>query len=251
MGVGEDSGLAGARRGPARFARRGRGPGWVWLGFGRVGGSGFGILGLGVENGFVLNFCKFGAEGFQAIEVFDRAAVEALGLRLIAQEEFPGLGTGSENEEAFGEGEVLFLAAGHQQLGVAEAGIQEVGGFGVTGVVEAGGKEAGFEADGAEQAELGGGDALDGQEFLGIDGAVDGNQVGAEIGDIVEAFEDGNGNVVGGAAVLAEVLGRSGFAFGSARARGAEGIGAIGSEFGSRDYFRHLGQGVAWGPRRV
>ena len=63
--------------------------------FGR--GRGFGFLGLRRSGGFVTGFVQglvgeFGAEGFQAVEVFDGAAVETFGLGLIAEENGPGWG---------------------------------------------------------------------------------------------------------------------------------------------------------------
>ncbi len=66
---------------------------------------------------------------------------------------------------------------------------------GVEGLVEAGGEEAGLEARGAENSLLGEGDALDGEEFLGVDGLVDGDEVVPEMGDLLEVFEadDGEG----------------------------------------------------------
>jgi lipid-binding SYLF domain-containing protein len=60
---------------------------------------------------------------------------------------------------------------------------------GVQAIVEAGGEEAGFEAGGTQDGLLGYGDALEGEEFLGIYGLVDGDQVGFEIRDLVEVFE--------------------------------------------------------------
>ena len=221
--------------GRGRFSLWGEGSdGFVWR-----GGRGCYVLGLGVENGFVWCFCKFGAEGSEAVEVFDGAAVEALGLGLVAEEEFPGLGIGGEIEKAFGEDEVLPLAAGDFQLRVAEVGVEEAGGCGFGGVMEARGEEAAFEAGGAEEVQLGDGDALDGAEFLAVDRLVDFDEVGAEFDKIVEALKDGDGDVVGGEAVFAGVLGRSSFAFGGAGARGTAGIGAIGFELLGRDGFGH------------
>jgi hypothetical protein len=77
---------------------------------------------------------------------------------------------------------------------------------------------------------LGDGDALDGEEFLGVDGAVDGNGVIAELLNLVEVFEADNAEGGAGETVFAGVLGRAGFAFGGARAGRASGVGAVGCD---------------------
>ena len=141
--------------------------------------------------------------------------------------------------EALGEGEVLFLAFAHLEGGVAEGGIEEVDGFGVAGMVEAGGEEPAFEAGGAEEVLLGEGDALDGVKLLAIDGLIDGDEVGAEFDDVVEALEDRDGEIGGGEEVFAGVLGRSGFAFGGAGARGTAGVGLVGGELSGGDFLGH------------
>ena len=82
----------------------------------------------------------------------------------------------------------------------------------------------------AEHGLLGQSDALDGEQLLGVDGPVDGNQIGAEMGDFLEVFEADDGEVRGGETVLAGVLGGAGLALGSAGTGGMSGIGAIGSE---------------------
>jgi hypothetical protein len=43
---------------------------------------------LGVGNGFIWGFIP---QGFDALEFFDRAAIEALGLSFVAQEEWEGV----------------------------------------------------------------------------------------------------------------------------------------------------------------
>jgi hypothetical protein len=85
-----------------------------------------------------------------------------------------------------------------------------VSGDGVEGLVEAGGEEAGFEAGGAEDGLLGEGHALEGEEFLGVDGLVDGDEVVPEMGDLLEVFEADDGEGGGGEAVFAGILGRAG-----------------------------------------
>jgi hypothetical protein len=96
--------------------------------------------------------------------------------------------------------------------------------------VEAGGEEAGFQAGDTEDGLLGEGHAFDGEEFLGIDGLVEVDEVGLEIGEILEVFEADDGVSFGGESVFAGVLSGTGFAFRGARAGGFGGIGAIGGE---------------------
>ena len=116
---------------------------------------------------------------------------------------------------------------------------------GVEGFVEAGGEEAGLEAGGAEHGLLGEGHALDGEEFLGVDGLVDGDEVGFEMGDFLEVFEADDGEGGGGEAVFAGVLGGAGLAFGGAGAGGLGGVGAIGGELFFGDGWFGRG-GVLW-----
>ena len=108
---------------------------------------------------------------------------------------------------------------------------------GVEGLVEAGGEEAGFEARGAEDGLLGEGDALDGEEFLGVDGLVDGDEVGSEMGDLMEVFEADDGEGGGGEAVFAGILGGAGLALRGAGPGGLGGVGAIGGELFLGDGF--------------
>ena len=96
--------------------------------------------------------------------------------------------------------------------------------------VETGGEQAGLETGGTQQSLLSEGHALQGEEFLGVDGLVDGGEVGGEMGDFVEIFETDDGEAGSGEAVGAGVLGGAGLAFRRARSGGAGGVGAIGGE---------------------
>ena len=51
------------------------------------------------------------------------------------------------------------------------------------------------------------GDAIDGEEFLGVDGLVEGFEVGFEVGDFVDIFDADDDEGRGGEAVFAGVLG--------------------------------------------
>ena len=183
---------------------------------------------MGVRNGFVW---QIAAERFEALEFLDRAAVHALRLGLIPQEQRPTAGLLDHAVEAFGEGVVAVLLArdlqaageffGHQEQGLAVGG---------EGFVEAVGEQAGLEAGGAEERLLRQGDALDGEELLGIDRLVDGDEVGLEMGDFVDVFEADDGERGSGEAVLAGVLGGAGLTFGGARTGGLGGVSAVGGK---------------------
>src|ERR1039457_1047111 len=82
----------------------------------------------------------------------------------------------------------------------------------------------------ARRRALGEGDALDGEEFLGVDGLVEGHEVVLEVGDFLEVFEAYDGVTGGGESVFAGVLGEAGLAFRGTGAGRLGGIGAIGGE---------------------
>ncbi len=103
--------------------------------------------------------------------------------------------------------------------GDVERGLIAEGALGVDGFVDAGGEEAGFEAGGAQDGVAGEGDALQGGEFFGVDGLVDGDEVGFDVGDLVEMFGADDDEFGGGEAVTAGILSRAGFAFGKAWCR--------------------------------
>jgi hypothetical protein len=182
-------------------------------------------------------------EGLEAFEILEGPAIFAFGDDLVTHEQRPGVGylAGGHAVEAFGEGvgAVLrlrdgYIAIADEVLGHAD---EEAAG-GVEGFVEASGEEAAFEVRDAEHGLLGQSDALDGEQLLGIDGPVDGDKIGAEAGDFLEVFEADDGEVRGGKAVLAGVLGGAGLALGSAGASGMGRIGVIGGEL-------FLGYGLA------
>ncbi|HXB66617.1 MAG TPA: hypothetical protein VNY05_00115 [Candidatus Acidoferrales bacterium] len=75
----------------------------------------------------------------------------------------------------------------------------------VDGLVETGGEEAGLQAGGAEHGWPGEGDALDGEEFLGVDGLVDGHGEVAEVGDFADILAANDGECGGGEAVFAGI----------------------------------------------
>ena len=133
-------------------------------------------LTLGI--GFVwyfFQFVRFGAEGAEALEVLDGAAVLALGLGLVAQKEFPGVGLLSVHVEAGREREIAILGAGDFDIAIAgHLGGHETELLALRAErsVEATGQHTGLEAGDAEEGHLAEGDALDGEDFLGVDGAV-------------------------------------------------------------------------------
>jgi hypothetical protein len=68
------------------------------------------------------------------------------------------------------------------------------------------------------------GHAFQGEEFLGVDGLVDGDEVVFEAGDFLEVFEADNGEGRSGEAVLDGVLRGAGLALGSLGAGGPGGV---------------------------
>ncbi len=182
------------------------------------------------------------AERLQALELLDGAAVVALGLGLIAEQQGPGIGALRHAVEARSQGEVAVLSAG--DFDVAVAG--QLGAHGSEGVIavidghiHAGGEEPGFQARRAEEGMLGQGDALDGEQFLGIGGVVIGHEVVFEAGDLVEIFEADDGERGSGEAVLAGVLCAEGFTLDGAGSGGAGRVGAVGRKL-------FFGRGFAW-----
>src|ERR1017187_5803193 len=105
----------------------GRRAGWIdggggrnWVRFGS--GIWFGCFGLRRRIGFVwcfFQFVQFGAQDAEAFEVLNGAAVLALGLGLVAQKEFPGVGLLSVHVEAGGEREIAILGAGDFDIAIA------------------------------------------------------------------------------------------------------------------------------------
>jgi hypothetical protein len=196
---------------------------------------------LGGGNGFVWQILvgqvldgQVRAEGFEAVEILEGAAVLALGLSLVAEEERPGVGLGGEAEEAGGEEVVAVLGAGDFDIAIAGEGLVH-GEEGLIvadaeGFVEAGGEEAAFEAGGAEDGLLGEGHALQGEELLGVDGLVGGDEVGFEVSDFLKVFEADDAEGRRGEAVLDGVTGGAGLALGGFGAGGMGGVGAIGGE---------------------
>src|ERR1039457_3420081 len=86
---------------------------------------------------------------------------------------------------------------------LTRCGLMQGAAVAVEGLIEAGGGHAVVEAFDAEEGLLGEGDALDGEELLGVDRLVDGDGVFAEAGDLVEIFEADDGESGGGESVLA------------------------------------------------
>ena len=167
----------------------------------------------------------------------------AFRLGLIAQGQGPTVGLAGAAAKTFAQEVVAVLGPSDFDIPVTgEFFIHQDQGFsgGVEGLVEAGGEEAGFEARGAEESLLGEGDALDGEEFLGVDGLVDGDEVVLEMGDLMEVFEADDGKGGGSETVFASILGGAGLALWGAGAGGVGSVGAIGGERGCRG-----------GPKRV
>ncbi|HUK15068.1 MAG TPA: hypothetical protein VLW65_01585 [Bryobacteraceae bacterium] len=177
------------------------------------------------------------AEFADALIFFDCAAVVALSLRLVTQEDGPHVGTGDHALEALSEGEVAVLRVGNFDVAIAhEFGVHDEGevAAAVAEFVHGAGAEAGFEAVGPEDGLLGDGHAVKGRHLLRVGGAVDGDEIGLESGDFVEVFETDDGKSGAG------VFGRSGGLSG----RGSGGRFAFRREF--RGGFRGAGHGQSF-----
>jgi hypothetical protein len=190
------------------------------------------------------------AEGPEARELLVGAAIEALGLGLIAEEESDAVGAAGLHLETLGQGVGAVLGLGDldavgEVVGQGEGQVAFVG----EGGVEARGSHSGFEGGDAKEGLLGEGHALEGEEFLGVDGLPGGDEVLSEAGDGVEFFEADDGEVGGGEGVLAGVLGGDGLALRSAGTGGAGGVGSVGGEApgGSFSGFRHSDSAIARG----
>jgi hypothetical protein len=147
-------------------------------------------------------------QGFEPFKLLDGAAVVAFRLGLIADSQGPTVGLLDHPVESFAEQVVTVLGAGDFDIPITgEFFSHEDHGVtgGVKGLVEAGGEEAGLQARGAEESLLGEGEALDGEEFLGVDGLVDGDEIGSEMGDFIEVFEADDGEGGGSEAVFATI----------------------------------------------
>ncbi len=157
----------------------------------------------------------------------------AFRLGLIADEQGPTVGLVDAATKALAQQPVTVLGARDFDIAITgEFWVHEDHGVtgGVEDLVEAGGEEAGLEARGAEDSLLGEGDALDGEEFLGVDGLVDGNEVGSEMLDLMEVFEADDGEGGGSEAVFAGILCGAGLALWGAGPGGVGGVGSIGGE---------------------
>ena len=182
-------------------------------------------------------------QGFEAFELLNRPTVVALRLGLVTEEESPGVALAGDAAEAFGEGVVAVLSAGDLQVAdqVFSHGDDGVAGA-VEGFVQAGGEETRFQAGGAKEGVLGEGDAFEGEQFLRVDGVIDGYEVVPETGDGLQVFEANDGVVGGGESVAAGgpvgVPAGSGFGLRAAQAgpgRPMGGASAVGCSLTGRD----------------
>jgi hypothetical protein len=207
-----------------------------------IGVSGFGLFEIGLGDGFVRQFFT---EGFESLELLYGPAVVAFRLGLVAQQEGEAVGLAGHAVEAIAQQVVTVLGAGDFDIAIAgDGGVHQADGFAaaIEGRVQAGGEVAGFQAGAAEDGVLGEGDALQGEEFLGVDGLVNGDEVVPEAGDFLEVFEADHGEGGTGEDVFAGVLGRVGLARRGAGSGGLGGVGAIGGEaFGGDGAMWHKG----------
>ena len=167
--------------------------------------------------------------GEEGVEVLEGFCMVALGLGLVAEEEGEGVGLLGEFTQSGGDAEVVGLSGVDGEAVLKVVG-DELVAEGSDGVIEGVGEEAGFEAGGSEEGVLGEGEAVDGVEFLGVDGLVEGDEVVEELGEFGGVFETDDGEVGGGESVAEGVLGGAEFAVRGAGSGGAGGVGSVGGE---------------------
>ena len=156
--------------------------GGLGIGGGRAGLGGFGFVRSGILLGQIL-FREDTSEGADALEILDGAAVEAFGLGLITKEELP-VRFAAELREAGGH-PVTVILAGRDLQSISELGVLEdsrVAGN-LQSFLKAHGDESRLDAVSAEEGMPREGDALDGEKLFGVDGLVEGDEVGLEVGD--------------------------------------------------------------------
>ena len=161
---------------------------------------------------------QFPAERPEALELLDGTAEQAFRLGLITEEEREGVGLAEEAVEAFGHAVVAILGLGDLDvLDQFQVQHDERSAIGVEGLVEAGGIDAAFDAGAEKERLLGEGDAFEGEEFLGIDGPVAGDEVGAQVIDGIDLLDANDGEIGAVEAVLAVDGGLRGGCFGGGR----------------------------------
>src|ERR1039458_7320909 len=171
-------------------------------------------------------------------------------MRLVAQKQGPAVGLGRTAGEPWGEATVEVLGEDGFEISSGPAGIEAL--------IEASGEETSLKGGGTKKCLLGQSDVFDGEELLRIDGPVEGDEVGLEVGYCEKVFGADDGEVGCSEAVLARVLGGASLALGRARAGGTGGVRAIGSETPGGDEslgVRHEGilplSAIAWGGEGV
>lgn len=202
--------------------------------------NGFLLIGLDFRNGFVW---QLGAEALEALKLLDGAAVIALALGLIAEEQDPDVGAARHALEAEGEDVIAVLLAG--DVGVVRELVGHEGHRLIVGgesFVEGVGEQAGFEAGHAEQSQLSDGDALDGEQLLGVDRLVVVDEVGFEAREFLDVFEADDGKRGGGEAVLVGIARGARLPLRRARAGGALRVSPVGRELLGRDGLVGIGQ---------
>jgi hypothetical protein len=87
---------------------------------------------LDLQNGFLWGF---GAQGFETVEFFDCAAVQAFALGLVAQEQREGVVLAGQAAETIGKGIVAILGASDFDIAIADES-RSHGGDGSSVVIE-------------------------------------------------------------------------------------------------------------------
>jgi len=168
----------------------------------------------------------------KSLEFLDRTAVMSFCLSVITQEQGPTIGLANRAVETFRQSEIAVLCAGDFRIAGGDQRFTQGNEWNIAvhGLVHAGGEESRLEAGGAEEGVLGERHSFEGEEFLGVGGLVERNEVGGEMGDPIQIFEPDDRKMGAGEAVQTGVLGGAGLAFGGAGSGGEGGVGAVGGE---------------------
>ena len=131
------------------------------------------------------------------VELFDGATVEALGLRLKAEEEDEVLGARVEARHAFGDQEIAILLDGDFEIVIEGFGLHEPDGNAAWSEagIEKRGVQAALQAVNAEERGAGEGEPLDGEELFGVDGLIGADEIGADVRDLIERLQTDRGIV--------------------------------------------------------
>jgi hypothetical protein len=156
------------------------------------------------------SFWQLPPQLLQPLEFLHCAPVQALRLGLVAEEQWNAVALTGQAEQAIGQHVVAVLGQGDFDA-VGDVLMERKSGRTVGHSLRQAAEQAGFEARGAQHGLLAEGHLLEGEQFLGMDGVVDGNEVVAEADDFVDVFEPDDSEVWQRRGHVSRLFVRSGF----------------------------------------